>query len=406
MPSKSENNRIEQYLRTDLSAEENQRLTEELENNPALLRELLLYESPEDQTFSDTLLFDNPNLSEQEQLDSKIRRYLLCDPTFPEEEIAELEDLIIDDERYFERMTLVESELMEDYSRGALPADERQRFKDYFLITPERREKLNLVEAMALSAATAKQMENDGFPVVQNAPASTWWESLLAFMRSSNLFAGAAAASVLLFLVVGALLWFSQRTEREEPLVASAPINKPTQSPNQPTASTQPADTGETGNVSPAIITPTPTTAIAPQPTKSQPINQEQKRNENPAPTPIVKPTVNPPSSVVFAFSVVGLTRSGGNSVEKKIEPGTKVVALQLPLEPENKYDDYVVVVQDSDGKEVGRREKLKATKKGNSLIATLPAIFFKPDDYTVILSGGTKGSYEEAARYSFRVLK
>ncbi|MBA4122867.1 MAG: hypothetical protein H0X72_10460 [Acidobacteria bacterium] len=64
--------------------------------------------------------------------------------------------------------------------------------------------------------------------------------------------------------------------------------------------------------------------------------------------------------------------------------------------------------MQDSDGNEVGRREKLKATKKGGlpSVAAALPAASFKPDDYTIILSGGTKGAYEEAARYSFRVLK
>jgi hypothetical protein len=147
------------------------------------------------------------------------------------------------------------------------------------------------------------------------------------------------------------------------------------------------------------------TNAVSPQPAKSPQSNQGQKKNENPAPPPVVKPTVNAPR-VVFALSFGGLTRGGGNSAEKKIEPGAKVVELQLRLDLDRTYEDFRIVVQDSDGKEVGRSERLKATKKGDSLTTALSAALFKPDDYTVILSGGTKGVYEEAARYSFRVLK
>jgi hypothetical protein len=311
-------------------------------------------------------------------------------------------------------MTLVENELIEDFSRGSLPAGERQRFKRYFLVTPERREKLNFVEAMALSAAADKKKEDKFVQVFESAPAyppaSSWWESLLAFMRSSNLFAGAAAASVLLFLAVGAFLWFSQRAERQEPLIATAPTNESTQSLNQPSASTQIANTVEIGNASPsATTTPKLTTTVSqPQSTKSPQSNQEQRKNENPAPTPVVKPTENAPPAVVFAFSVVGLTRSGGSSVEKKIEPGVKFVELQLPLDPDREYEDFRVIVQNSDGKVVGQSKGLKTRKKGNgkNVIASMSAAPFEPDDYTVILSGKTNGVYEEAARYSFRVLK
>ncbi len=407
MPSKPENNQKESYLRTDLSAEENQRLTEELENNPALFRELLQYESPEDKTFSDALLFGNSNISEQEALDGKIKKYLLFDPTFPEEEIAELEDFMLDDERYFERMSLIESELIEDYWRGALTKDEEKRFNSFFLVTPERREKLESIKALMLNASAAPPEAARQPQPIPEPTSLSWWQSLLAIMRSPNLLAGATAASVLLFLVVGVLWWFSQRAERQEPLIATAPTNESTQNPNQSTVSNQPVNTGETGNVSPAITTPQPTIAVPPQPTKSPQSNQERKQNESPKPTPVAKPPVNAPRSVVFAL-FAGVSRSEGNAVEKKIEPGAKVVELQLWLDLERKYEDFRIVVQDSDGNEVERREKLKASNKGGlpSVAAALPAVSFKPDDYTVILSGGTKGAYEEAARYSFRVLK
>jgi hypothetical protein len=405
MLSKPENIQKEPYLRTDLSAEENERLTKELEDNPALLRELLQYQSLEDKAFSDGLLFSNSNLSEQEALDGKIRKYLLCDPTFSEEEIAELEDFMLNDERYFERMSLIEGELIEDYWRDALTKDEEKRFNSFFLVTPERQEKLENIKALMLDASAAlPEADRQRQPILEPTSLS-WWQSLLAIMRSPNLLAGATAASVLLFLVVGALWWFSQSTERQEPLIATAPTNESTQNPNQSTTSNQLANTGEIGNVSPAIITPQPTIAVSPQPTKLPQSNQGRKQDESPKPTPIAKPPVNAPRWVVFAL-VPGVSRSEGNAVEKKIELGAKVVELQLRLDVERKYDDFRVVVQDSDGNEVGRREKLKATKKGGLLRTALPAASFKPDDYTVILSGRTKGAYEEAARYSFRVLK
>jgi hypothetical protein len=406
MLSKPKNIQKEPYLRTDLSAEENERLTKELEDNPALLRELLQYQSLEDKAFSDGLLFSNSNLSEQEALDGKIRKYLLCDPTFSEEEIAELEDFMVNDERYFERMSLIESELIEDYWRGALTEDEEKRFNSFFLVTPERQEKSESIKALMLDASAAlPEADRQRQPILEPTSLS-WWQSLLAIMRSPNLLAGATAASVLLFLVVGALWWFSQSAERQDPLIATAPTNESTQNPNQSTTSNQLANTGETGNVSFASTTPKPTTTVSPQPTKLPQSNQGRKQDESPKPTPVVKPPVNAKSFVVFALSVSGLTRGGGNAAEKKIEPGVKFVQLRLQLDTERKYDDFRLVVQDSDGKEVERRERLKATKKGDSLTTALSAALFKPDDYTVILSGGTKGVYEEAARYSFRVLK
>lgn len=395
-----------------MSAEEHERLTKELEDNPALLRELMQYQSHEDKAFSDGLLFENSNLSEQQALDNKIRKYLLGYPSCPEQEIAELEDVMLNDERYFERMLLIESELIEDYWRGALTENEKKRFNSFFLVTPERQEKLENIKALMLDASAAVIEADRQLQPIPEPTSRSWRQSLLAIMRSPNLLAGATAAGVLLFLVGGAWWWFSQRAERQESLITTAPTNELTQNPNQSNVSDQPAKTGEIGNISPAITTPQPTIAVSP-PKKSPPSNQGQKQDEIPKPTPVFKPTpvVKPPvnarRSVVFAL-FAGVSRSEGSNVEKKIEPGTKVVELQLRLDVERKYEDFRIVVQDSDGNEVGRREKLKATSRAGlpSIAATLPAASFKPDDYTVILSGGTKGVYEEAARYSFKVLK
>jgi len=462
MTIKQENESSSPYLQTNLSAKEHERLTDELKANPELLRKLLRHQTPEDKKYADALLFNELNAAQQSRLDEEIRRYLLGDPTFTEEEIAELEELMIDDERYFERMMMIETELIEDYSRGALSADKRDRFKNYFLITPERREKLNFVEAMALSAAAAEKKEDERAQVLVAAPAKppafSLWQSLRAFMRSPNLLAGTAAASVLLFLTVGTLWWFSLRDERQAPLIVTAPTNESIPNLNQSTAPNQPVNTSENGNISPAVTTPQPKVmASSSQPRKSPQKHQAQKQSKKKVPTParvdnvpdnlasvypssedflrpralLVRPkaeisrlkllqtpkkslTPSPvfqsrvnilPPPVVFDL-LPGMTRSEGSGIEKKIEPGTKVVVLQLRLDLEREYDDFRIVVQDSDGNEVERGEKLKSTKTGSLLTFVLPAESFKPNDYTVILSGGTKGVYKVIDEYSFRVLK
>jgi len=404
MINKQENKWSEPYLRTDLPAEEHDLLVAELRADPHLLGKLLQLKSPEDEKLSAALLFDDPNVPNQDAFDSNIRRYLLRDPTFTDEEIGELEELMLEDERYFERVMLVEDELIEDYQRNALSPDERQRFNKYFLVTPERREKLAYVEALALSYVKAKETDAPAVEpkkLKQSPTASApWWQPLLAFLRPPNLFAGVAAASVLMFVTIGALWWINRPAERSDSLIATAPTNEPAQYANGSNNLNHSESVRVTANVSSPIATTLPT--------KSLPRNQGQKQNEKPKPTPAAEPTVTVSRSVVVFALSIGVSRSGGGEVEKKIEPGVKDVELRLPLDVEREYDDFRVVVQDSDGNEVARREKLKATKKGTLpfVTAAIPAKPFKPDDYTVILSGGTKGIYQEAARYSFRVIK
>lgn len=156
------------------------------------------------------------------------------------------------------------------------------------------------------------------------------------------------------------------------------------------------ADTGEISNLSasPKI----PQTTIVPTPTKLPPTNPAQKRNEIPTPPP----PVNAPRSVVFAL-FPGVLRGGGNA-EQKIRADKELVELRLRLSLDRDYENYRIVVQNFDGKEIGRREKLKASKK--TVVISLPAAAFQPDDYTVILSGKTKGEYVDLAHYNFRILK
>jgi len=403
MITRQENESSSPYLNTNLSAEEHERRTAELKNDPELLRELLRHQTPEDEKSADALLFNDFDTAAQNNLDGELKSYLLRDPKVEDEKFAELEELIIEDERYLERMMLVESELIEDYLRGnILTTDEKQRFDNYFLITPERREKLKFIESMALSYSSVKQELPIAEPVPVEPRTWSWLESLFSFMPSSNLVVGTAAAGVLLFLSIGTIWWLSGRTGRQDELIAVAPTNESVSNLNRSNSLNPSENLNQSANTS-EISKPSPSpkisTTTVPTPTKLPQTNQAQKQNRELTPTP----PVNTPRSVVFAL-FPGVLRGGNSGVEQKIGDGKESVELRLRLDISHNYEDYRIVVQDFDGKEIGRREKLKESK--NTIITSLPAAAFQPDDYTVILSGKTKGEYVDLARYNFRILK
>lgn len=415
--TRQENESSNPYLSKNLSVEEHERLATELKNDPELLGELLRHQTIQDETSAAALLFSESDTASQNNLDEEIRSYLLRDPTVETEKFVEFEELFIEDERYLARMTLVESELIEDHLRGnILTTDEKQRFDKYFLVTPERRTKLKFIESIALSYAAAEQQEIE-LPIAEtiafeSTRTASWLESLLSFRRSSNLFVGAAAAGVLLFLFVGVIWWLNARTERQNELIAVAPTNEsilnlnrsnglnPSGNLDQSGNLNQSANTSEVNKSSPTPKTPQPSTIPTPMKSPQTPNAQQP----TPAATPTkLQQTNQAQKQVVFAL-FPGLLRSGSSDAQQKIGNDTESVELRLRLVLNRDYEDYRVVVQDFEDKEIGRREKLKASK--NTVTVVLPAAAFQPDDYKVILSGKTKGAYVDLATYTFKILK
>lgn len=376
----------EPYRRTDLPQEDHDRLVAELRADTGLLHNLLRRTPQENEALSASLLFSQTGIADQEALDARLRRYLLCDQTLTPEDIAQIEESLIEDERYFDRMLLVENELIEDYLRGALAAQEEQRFNTHFLVTPERREKLRYLRALAVPTPVAPP---DKVVQTASAPAtSSGWQSLFAFMRPPNLLTTAAAATVVLFLIFGAILWLTRQASRHEPLLTEDPTRRATQ------------NTSLSPSPSPTAATTSPAPARPPQHERSL----RPGGSVRPAPS---KPTQPASPPTVFAL-VSGVLRGSGVGTEKRIEPGSKTVELNLRLDLEGHYDDFRIIVEDSDGREVARRSRLKMLTKGGlpTVVASFPSTLFKPDDYTVILGGKTDGEYRDVDRYSFRILK
>lgn len=357
-----------------------------------------------DEELSKNLLFNDPNVTDQDALDSNFKKYLLRDPDFTDEDIGELEEKILDDERYFGRMMLVEDELIEDHLRGALSPDEAQRFNNYFLVTPERKKKLESIKFLASSYAEPPKTvvaitESKQF----DSPKTSWWKSIQAFFDSSNLFAGVAAAAVLLFLSLGAIWWISQNGKTDDSFIAKAPTNQTLENTNSIDNLNRTEITRSNEKETPAVPQVSPTDS--PLPVKTPQSVQTPKQIETPKPTPVTKPTVNASTPVVFAL-FPGVLRGESSVAEGKIKPNNKSVKLDLRLDLEKNYEDFLVVIEDSNGTEIAKHGNLKKVKNKESLSVEFPSEKFKPDDYTVRLRGKTNGEYVNVARYSFRILK
>jgi tetratricopeptide (TPR) repeat protein len=87
----------------------------------------------------------------QTKEEKNIRRYLLAGALPAEKE--QLEERLLGDDDFAERLLLIEDELIDDYARGALPEPEQRLFERNFALTPQRRQKLLIAQELVRYAA-------------------------------------------------------------------------------------------------------------------------------------------------------------------------------------------------------------------------------------------------------------
>src|SRR5687767_12104096 len=74
-----------------------------------------------------------------ERAAEKIRDYLLGN--LSDDNRAEVEERLLEDDRFFEELLILENELVDDYFAGRLAEAEKLQFETHFLIAPERQAK-------------------------------------------------------------------------------------------------------------------------------------------------------------------------------------------------------------------------------------------------------------------------
>jgi hypothetical protein len=320
--------------------------------------------------------------------EAEIRRFLLGE--MPENKRGAFEVNFVADEDLFERIRVVEDELIESYVRETLSPIEKEKFERSFLNTKNRRERVAFTRAMLDKLNEQKEIVAAKKTETAIVKPSVW-DSITGFFKSPRLAFGAIAA--LLLAAFGAWFLLKESNKQEIALKTTPTPTVSTTTPVQPD-SNQFAATNQnsSGAANSNSRTPAPieTNKNNAEQKKEAPDKSEDTRKEKTT-------TINP-----FLALFAGTVRSEGKTKELNLPKNAENVVLQLNLESAD-YKIYRAEIVTADGETISRTGKLKA--RNRKINFSIPAAKLQKGDYLVKLSAlNPQNENESVADYTFRV--
>ncbi len=307
-------------------------------------------------------------------------RYLLGE--LSESERADLERRYFADSAFFERLSQCESDLMDDYARGRLSPETRERFEKAYLADPERRARLRFSEALV--AKLDREVSPGLIP--QEAETTSWWQKLFVpFIGGQR--ALAFSFAVLLLMVLGSA-WLLLRTSRLRNELAQ-------------TRATEAAREQHERELQQQLID---------EQARNQQLIAELDR-ERAQPTPevgIASPKNTAPAFVSLLLVASGVRGAETRSPTLSIPAGTQEVRIELKT-VENEYQSYQLELHALGGKAIFDRKSVKPTirKSGANFRFAVPASKFTSGDYILTLKGVMPtAEVEDVSKSLFRVEK
>jgi len=315
--------------------------------------------------------------------DEMLTRYLFGE--LSEAEQAQLEARYFADAQTFEQLAQLETELVDNYTRGRLSPPMRDRFERAYLVNPNRRVRLRFSEALAAKL--------DQFDAAQSADrtgirATSWWQRISALLTGGQRVLAFSMALALL-LLASVSVWLFIQSQRLRQDLARAREAQSAQAEREHEAQQQ----------------------LASEQTRTQELTAELERARTEPklqPTPVApeRPTPIVASLVLLASGIRGVDT--GAPPRLVMPQGTQQVRLQLNLS-EHDYQSYQLALQPVGGREICHRQhfKPKPNRSGVSFIIQLPAAKVSTGDYMLTLKGfTTKGELEDVSQSIFRVEK
>lgn len=320
-------------------------------------------------------------ISETEDL---LNRFLLGEAS--ERERAEVEDRLLRDVEFYERLLAAEGDLMDAYVREALPAHERAQFEESFLTSARQRERVEFARGLAESTTRLHQQES-ARPRIAFAPAeSQGRRGRLTFLftpQPALRYALAAAALV----VVAVAVWLAVERMRARPGLEPQQARTEGVVPQKPEQRPQEREQNGGGVVPP----------------------QQEKRTSPSPEAGGATPETAAPARPLFATITLapGSLRDGAAAGNLVLPRNTTHVRLRLELEADS-YRNYRATISSPEGRRVWAGSARKNRQRdAQSVTLTLPAASLEQGDYVVELSGTVaSGRSEPAAQYSFRVTR
>ncbi len=273
--------------------------------------------------------------------DETVVRYLLG--RLPDAERDKFEDRYFSDDELHEQLQAIEEELIDAYVRGRLGREDTAAFESRFLLSPERRQKIEFARTLAALPPTdppPREIPAVLFGWIRRSPAMRWS------------FVGAAAVIAAVLLVLR--FW--------------------------PTAP--------------------PPSVVAKLPSPQQPVHEKREgeseaATKNPHPSPKLPP--------VLAFALMPGVRGEGSPNRISIPSGTYRIRLNLAVSADAGFPRYAASIATADGKEVWRDGNLR--RNGQTVAIIVSSAVLPAGEYAVRLTGiAGPGTSEDVAGYAFSV--
>ena len=297
--------------------------------------------------------------------ESLLRRFLLDNISETEREMVE--ERFLSSEQEFNALEIVEDQLIVDYLRSALPADERKRFETSYMITAARRARVSSARMLLEELSARKRLAVPRAAPVAGVGLFDSWKLLLR--------PAIGVIAVLVLAVLGIFVFLRQSGGPTE-----VAVNIPATGASPKSESPAIKDDRNGGNaVVPIPVSPSQT----PTPMKQKPA----------IPAPALATFVLRPGSVRGS--------SGGNRLT--IPPGASEIGLRLVLEADE-YPAYSARVTTIDGSSIYTSPRLKSNRSG--LLLKVPVRSLGRNDYIVELTGvDANGRATRINDYTFTVL-
>jgi hypothetical protein len=324
----------------------------------------------------------------------QIELYLLG--ALPEAEIERLDELSLTDDRFSDRLSAVENDLVDAYAQGELPVDRLEGFQSHYLASPRRRDKVRiggaLVEFGASAAATAARDEPASGPERAVTGRSTFPRSRRRDWFGAPRLGWAFAMAGLVVLVAAGYLGVENRRLRGQ--IAQAQQERATLTQREKELERQIEDNRSEGTKT--------ADELARVRERLGQLEQQAATGQH------VKPEGGGRDLAVVAFTLAPPTRGASPIRTLALPAGAGIVALGLELESDDLPEYRATLKNPATNQVIWQSAGLKPTPTGQNktISIKLRAGLLKPGIYNVELKGIQKGGNPEIiGTYSFRVV-
>lgn len=344
------------------------------------------------------------DMNEQKYNLQDINAYLLG--SLNETEAERFDELSFTDDEFSDVLKSAENDLIDAYVQGELGGAALKNFESHYLISPLRREKVEFAKAFQLYAEpyAAKNTANQTIEESKSKRRFAGFFSGLNILKLNPVLQSGFAAALLFVVLGGFWIAFNRFNQPESELLAtqSTPTPRVEELPEaienkeseNPPAEKQIAKTSEENK----------------SPTKN---SQTENEKTTSATEPLRAPKRDNPSTSlkpIIASFVLTPSLRGNNQIKSlSIPKETSRILMKLELEP-NDFSAYrVVLVNQSNNKNIWRSNLLKLKSKGGDklLDVNFPAALLKPQIYSLQVSGiSADGTVEIIGDYPFRIVR